>query len=260
MEFDAPLLSHLQATAALAAQSVLPSFTIGLASWLAVLEGLWLGVGNETFRRLYRTWIPAFAAVFGAAVAAALATPPATRLQLILELIAFVLEAGLVGVMLFRWRPRARVSHFAATVVLAVGSVLFAATWPGASGPVNLARLLLSAYLATAVLVAAVAAWRLMSDTSQDDSCTALKMAIGMFVICAPLQIAADADAGLGRPMMGLGLALACAVLVVGLWGGLLTWRGSPERSRLFLRACVALAPLSVLTAVTGWSGLESAS
>jgi cytochrome d ubiquinol oxidase subunit I len=256
MYIYAPLLSHLQATAALAVQSVFPSLTIGLASWLAVLEGLWLAVGNETFRRLYRTWIPAFAAVFGAAIAAALTTPPNNRLQLILELVAFVLETGLVGVMLFGWRPHARLSHFAATVVLAVGSVLFAAAWPGASGLVDLARLLLAAYLGTAVLVAAVAAWRLMRDPTQDDACTALKMAIGMLVICAPLLLAADAH--VDAPVLRLGLWLALAALVVGVWGGMLTWRGSPERSRPYLIVCVGMAPIGLLTAATGWAGLEA--
>jgi cytochrome d ubiquinol oxidase subunit I len=54
MDFDASSLSRLQTSVLLAVNSTFPSFTIGLASWLAVLEGLWLGVGNETFRRLYR--------------------------------------------------------------------------------------------------------------------------------------------------------------------------------------------------------------
>jgi len=256
MDFDVSLLSQLQAAAGLAARSVFPSFTIGLAGWLAVLEGLWLGTQNETFRRLYRAWLPAFAVVFGAAVAASLATPAANRQQLVLELLALLLEAGLVAVMLFGWRPRTRISHFGATVVLALGSVLFAVTWPGGAGLLSLARLLLAACLSTAVLVAAVSAWRLMRDTTQDDSCTALKMAIGMFVISAPLQLAADAEAD--APRLRLGLALAAAVLAVGIWGGVLTWRGSPERSRLFLIVCVAMAPVSLLAAVAGWAGLSS--
>jgi cytochrome d ubiquinol oxidase subunit I len=256
MEFDVALLTRLQALAALAVQSVFPSLTIGLASWLAVLEGLWLGAGSESFRRLYRTWIRVFAAVFVAAVATALATPPASRLQLVLELVAFGLETGLVAVMLFGGRARA--SHFAATVALAVGSVLFAAAWPGAPGPVNLARLVLAAYLATAVLVAAVSAWRLMRDITQDDAGTALKMAIGMLVICAPLEIAAYVD--LDAPFLRLRLALVFAALALGLWGGVLVWRTAPERSRLYLGACVAMLPVGLATAVSGWAGLAAPS
>lgn len=251
MDFDASLLSRFPAAATRAAHSIFPSFTIGLASWLAVLEGLWLTVGNEHFRQLYRGWVRVFAAVFGVSVVAALTIPPASRLELVLEVVAFVLEAALLAAMLFGWRSGARLSHFAGTLVLAFGSVLFVLTWPGAMLPEHVFRLLLAAYLATAVMIAAVSAWRLMSDPTDDAACLALKMSIGMFVICAPLQLAAEIGANGER--MRIGPLLAAVVLVVGLWGGALAWRGSPERSRLFLGACVLLAPVSPLSAAAAW-------
>jgi cytochrome bd-type quinol oxidase subunit 1 len=188
--------------------------------------------------------------VFGAAVVAALATPPGSQLVLVLELIAFVLEAILLLAILFGWPAHARRSHFIATLVLAVGSVLFALVWPGAQIPDHLPRLLLSAYLATALLVAAVAAWQLMSDPQDDAACIAQKMAVGMFVACAPLMIALDA-----APQLRLGVWVGGAVLLVGVWGGLLIWRGSPERSQVFLAACVGMAPASLFSAGVGWVG-----
>ena len=47
---------------------IFPSFTIGLASYLAVLEGLWLLTKREAFHTLYRFWIKIFAISFGMGV------------------------------------------------------------------------------------------------------------------------------------------------------------------------------------------------
>lgn len=254
MDFDA---SRLQAAAALAVHSILPSFTIGLASWLAVLEGLWLGTGDERFRRLYRGWVRTFAAVFGGGVLASLSIPAVSRLELILEIVAFLLEAALVAALLLGWPARARRSHFLATIVLALGSVIFVVTWPGADIPEHLLHLLLAAYLATALMIAAVSAWQLIRDPDHDEARLALKMSVGMLVICAPLQIAAES--GEMRAGMRLRAGLAAAVLALGLWGGLLIWRGSPERSRMFLAACVLFSPISVLAAATAWAGHAAA-
>jgi len=253
MDFDASSLSRLQVSALLAVNSIFPSFTIGLGSWLAVLEGLWLGVGNATFRQLYRGWVRVFAVVFGGSVVTALATPPINRQEAFLEIIAFLLEAALIAALLIGWRAGARRSHFVGTLVMALGSVIFVLTWPEATVPERLGRLLLAAYISTALMVAAVAAWRLIADPKNDEACVALKMSIGMFVICAPLQLAAD----IGELRVGaqLGVALAAAVLIVGIWGGLLVWRSSPERSRLYLLVCVLFAPASPLLAAAAWAG-----
>jgi cytochrome d ubiquinol oxidase subunit I len=253
MDFDAPPLSQLQASALLAVNSIFPSFTIGLGSWLAVLEGLWLRVGNETFRQLYRGWVRVFAVVFGGSVVTALATPPINRQEFFLEIIAFLLEAALIVALLTGWRAGARRSHFVGTLVLALGSVIFVLTWPEATVPERLGRLLLAAYISTALLVAAVSAWRLIADSTDDAACIALRMSIGMFVICAPLQLAAD----IGELRVGarLGVGLAAVVLLLGLWGGLLAWRSSPERSRVYLLVCILFAPAGPLLAAAAWAG-----
>src|ERR1700741_1078518 len=68
MEWDALLLSRLQFAFTIGFHIIFPSFTIGLASFLAVLEGLWLGTRNETFKRLYLFWVRIFAISFGMGV------------------------------------------------------------------------------------------------------------------------------------------------------------------------------------------------
>ena len=45
-----------------------PAFTIGLASWLAVLEWRWLKTGNQVYADVYRMWVKIFAVTFGMGV------------------------------------------------------------------------------------------------------------------------------------------------------------------------------------------------
>src|SRR5215213_8618765 len=68
MDLDALILSRLQFAFTIAFHIIFPSFTIGLASYLAVLEGLWLMTRNEVFKVLYLFWIKIFAISFGMGV------------------------------------------------------------------------------------------------------------------------------------------------------------------------------------------------
>ena len=68
MPLDALLLSRLQFAFTLAFHIIFPSFSIGLASFLAVLEGLWLITRREAFQRLYLFWLKIFAISFGMGV------------------------------------------------------------------------------------------------------------------------------------------------------------------------------------------------
>ncbi len=65
---DALVLARLQFAFTIAWHIVFPSFTIGLASYLAVLEGLWLKTGREAFKTLYLFWVKVFALSFGMGV------------------------------------------------------------------------------------------------------------------------------------------------------------------------------------------------
>src|ERR1019366_3372099 len=68
MELDALLLSRLQFAFTIAFHIIFPSFTIGLASFLAGLEALWLVSQREAFQRLYLFWLKVFALSFGMGV------------------------------------------------------------------------------------------------------------------------------------------------------------------------------------------------
>ena len=144
MDFDALLLSRIQFAFTIAFHIIFPSFTIGLASYLAVLEGLWLTTRNETFKTLYLFWVKVFAISFGMGVVSgvvmsyqlgtnwsvfsAVAGPVIGPLFAFEVLAAFFLEASFLGVMLFGWKKVGPGLHFASTVLVAFGT-LTSAFW-----------------------------------------------------------------------------------------------------------------------------------
>ena len=60
--FDALTLARLQFAFTVSFHIIFPAFTIGLASYLAVLEALWLCTGRGVFSRLFNYWKKIFAA------------------------------------------------------------------------------------------------------------------------------------------------------------------------------------------------------
>jgi cytochrome d ubiquinol oxidase subunit I len=142
MDIEALMLSRLQFAFTIAFHIIFPSFTIGLASYLAVLEGLWLTTRNEAFKTLYLFWVKIFAISFGMGVVtgvvmsyqlganwsafSALASPVIGPLLAFEVLTAFFLEASFLGIMLFGWKKVGPGLHFTATVLVAVGTVVSA--------------------------------------------------------------------------------------------------------------------------------------
>ncbi len=142
MDFDALMLSRLQFAFTIAFHIIFPSFTIGLASYLAVLEGLWLTTRNEAFKTLYLFWVKVFAISFGMGVVtgvvmsyqlgsnwsafSALAAPVIGPLLAFEVLTAFFLEASFLGIMLFGWKKVGPGLHFTATLLVAIGTLISA--------------------------------------------------------------------------------------------------------------------------------------
>ncbi|MFO1315787.1 MAG: cytochrome ubiquinol oxidase subunit I [Burkholderiales bacterium] len=141
---EALLLARIQFGFTVSFHIVFPAITIGLASYLAVLEALWLRTGRQVFQDLYRYWLKVFAVNFGMGVVSGLVmayqfgtnwsrfsdfagsvTGPLLAYEV---LTAFFLEAGFLGVMLFGWKRVGPGLHFFATVMVAVGT-LVSATW-----------------------------------------------------------------------------------------------------------------------------------
>src|SRR6476619_7168760 len=66
--WDAVVLARAQFAFTMSFHIVFPAFSIGLASYLAVLEALWLRTGREVFINLFNYWLKIFAVAFGMGV------------------------------------------------------------------------------------------------------------------------------------------------------------------------------------------------
>ena len=242
MDFDALLLSRLQFAFTIGFHIIFPAFTIGLASFLAVLEGLWLWTKKPVFRNLYLFWVKIFALSFGMGVVSGVVMSyqfgtnwsvfssqvgsvigPLLAYEV---LTAFFLEASFLGIMLFGWKRVGPKLHFAATCTVAFGTmvsafwILAANSWMqtpqgfafaddgtmiatnfvdvifNPSLPSRLAHMVLAAFLTTAMVVAGASAFALLVKKAKPESLTALRMAILMMALVAPLQLVVGHESG----------------------------------------------------------------
>ncbi|MXP41929.1 cytochrome ubiquinol oxidase subunit I [Altererythrobacter soli] len=136
------LLARLQFAFTVSFHFIFPAFSIGLASYLAVLEGLWLKTGRAVYIDLFRYWLKIFAIVFAMGVVSGIvmsyqfgtnwsvfsdrAGPVIGPLMAYEVLTAFFLEAGFLGVMLFGMERVGKKLHFVATVMVAIGTFISA--------------------------------------------------------------------------------------------------------------------------------------
>ena len=143
-DFDPTILARAQFAFTVSFHFIFPTFTIGLASYLMVLEGLWLKTGSGIYANLYRYWLKIFAVVFGMGVVSGLvmsyefgtnwsvfatkAGPIVGPLMAYEVMTAFFLEAGFLGVMLFGISKVGKGLHFLATCMVALGT-LISTTW-----------------------------------------------------------------------------------------------------------------------------------
>jgi cytochrome d ubiquinol oxidase subunit I len=212
---------------------IFPALSIGLASYLTVLELCWLRTRRERYRDLYHFWLKIFSVNFGIGVVSGIVlayqfgtnwsffsnyaggiTGPLLTYEV---LTAFFLEAGFLGVMLFGWNRVGPGLHCFATAMVAVGT-LISTTWILASNsfmqtpqgyrvehgvlvpdswfdiifnpsfPFRLMHMSVGAFLATAMVVAACAAWHLLRKNDTPAVRTMLSMAMWMLLVAAPLQ------------------------------------------------------------------------
>jgi cytochrome d ubiquinol oxidase subunit I len=68
MELDPVFLSRIQFGFVISFHIIFPAFTMGLAAWLATIEGARLVTGNALYRRVFDFWLKIFALSFGMGV------------------------------------------------------------------------------------------------------------------------------------------------------------------------------------------------
>ena len=241
---DALLLARIQFAFTVSFHFFFPAFSIGLASYLMVLEGLWLKTGKSVYLDLFKYWLKIFAIAFAMGVVSGIvmsyqfgtnwsvfsdkAGPVIGPLMAYEVLTAFFLEAGFLGVMLFGMEKVGKKLHFAATLMVALGTfvsafwILAVNSWmqtptgyfiaangqflPGPSWwdivfnpsfPYRLVHTVMAAYLTTAFVVGAVGAWHLLKDRANLHARKMFSMAMWMAAIVTPLQIFAGDMHGL---------------------------------------------------------------
>src|ERR1700746_681452 len=139
---DAVALARAQFAFTMSFHIVFPAFSIGLASYLAVLEARWLITGREVFLNLFNYWLKIFAVAFGMGVVSGIVmsyqfgtnwsayadkTGPLIGPLMAYEVMtAFFLEAGFLGVMLFGLGGGGPRPHFLATLMVAIGTLISA--------------------------------------------------------------------------------------------------------------------------------------
>jgi cytochrome d ubiquinol oxidase subunit I len=141
-DVTALLLSRIQFGFVVSFHVIFPAFTIGLASWLAFLAGMYLRTRVEIWREVYLFWVKIFAVSFALGVVSGIVmsfqfgtnwSELSARAGNVLGplmtyevLTAFFLEATFLGVMLFGWRRVSPQLHFFATCMVALGTLLSA--------------------------------------------------------------------------------------------------------------------------------------
>jgi len=233
-DLDPVMLARIQFAFTISFHIIFPAFTIGLASWLAVVEWRWLKTGNPVYQEIYRMWVKIFAVAFGMGVVSGVVMSYqfgtnwsvfADRVGNVIGpllgyevLTAFFLEASFLGIMLFGWNRVSPKMHFAATVIVAFGTllsafwILSANSWMqtprgyriaadgllyptdwlqiifNPSFPYRFAHMILAAYLTTAFVVGGIGAYYLWRRQHEKHARVMFGMAMLMAVFVAPLQ------------------------------------------------------------------------
>jgi cytochrome d ubiquinol oxidase subunit I len=144
MDVDPVILSRLQFAWVIAWHILLPAFTVGLSSFIAVLEGLRLATGRHVYVRISTFWIKIFSIAFGMGVVTGIVMPfqfgtnwsrysdaTANVLSPLFAyegLTAFFLEAGFLGVLLFGRKLVPPWAYFVSALMVALAT-LFSSFW-----------------------------------------------------------------------------------------------------------------------------------
>ena len=234
MDFDPVLLSRLQFTWVIAWHILLPAFTVGCASFIAVLEGLNLASGREIYLRLSMFWTKIFSVAFGMGVVTGIIMPFqfgtnwsnfADTVANVLSplfayegLTAFFLEAAFLGVLLFGRKLVPPWAHFAAALMVALGTlfssfwILSANSWMqtpagyeivdghffpkdwlevifNPSFPYRLAHTVVGFYVTTGFVVLGVGAYLIRRERFAEEGRTLLSMTLWLLTVLVPLQM-----------------------------------------------------------------------
>ena len=236
MEFlsDTVVLSRLQFALTAIFHMLWPVLTTGMAIYLIVVEGLWLKTRNENYYYHARFWAKLYVLNFGIGVASGLpmefefGTNWAPFSQAVGDFfgsvlgfeasMAFALEAGFLGIMLFGWERVPPVMHYFATIMVAFGAnlsifwILSANSWlqtPAGGEFINgnfvvgdyfqaifnpfMLNSVLHMFFATMetslFVIGGISAWYLLNKRHTEFFSLSFKIVLAIAIAVAPLQL-----------------------------------------------------------------------
>lgn len=151
MILDTAMLSRIQFAFTISFHILFPAFSIGLALFLAIMEGIWIKTKNPHYQNICKFWTKVFALTFGMGVVSGvvmefqLGTNWAGYTRAVGNVLgslftyevmtAFFIEAGFLGVMLFGWDRVGHKLHYLSTLLVVIGTslsaywIMLANTW-----------------------------------------------------------------------------------------------------------------------------------
>ncbi|WP_342249202.1 cytochrome ubiquinol oxidase subunit I [Sphingomonas sp. OTU376] len=234
MTLDAALLARIQFGFTVSFHIIFPTISIGLAMFLAITEGLWLRTKDALYLEIYRFWLGIFAMTFGIGVVTGIVLSfefglgfarfgqmagPVIGPMIGLEVLtSFFLEAGFLGIMLFGMNRVGPRLHFAATCLVALGTILSASwilsanSWMqtpagvtlehgrlvvtdwwkvvvNPSWPYRLPHMLTAAWITASFAVAGIGAWYLLHGRHEAFARRTVSMGIGFATVLIALQV-----------------------------------------------------------------------
>jgi cytochrome d ubiquinol oxidase subunit I len=301
MNADALVLSRLQFAITVSVHIIFPALSIGLASFIAVLEARYLRTGEPHFKQLCIYWAKIFAVGFGMGVVsgvvmayqfgtnwsafASFAGPITGPLLTYEVMTAFFLEAGFLGIMLFGWEKVGARGHFAATLLVAIGTlistfwILSSNSWMqtpqgfrvenghvvpidwlaiifNPSFPYRLAHMTMAAFIVAALVVAATGGWHLLHGRRDPQVRTMYSMALWLLLVLAPIQAFIGDQHGLNTRHY----QPAKIAAIEGLWetekgGTALNLIGFPDMDKEETRYAIKVPHLGSVILTHSWSG-----
>ncbi|TPK78116.1 cytochrome ubiquinol oxidase subunit I [Mesorhizobium sp. B2-4-17] len=234
MTLDPATLARIQFGFTVSFHIIFPTISIGLAAFLAITEGLWLKTRDALYLEIYRFWLGIFAMTFGIGVVTGIVLSfefglgfarfgqvagPVIGPMIGLEVLtSFFLEAGFLGIMLFGMNRVGPKLHFAATCLVAVGTILSASwimsanSWMqtpdgvameqgrlvvtdwwkvivNPSWPYRLPHMLTAAWITGSFAVAGIGAWYLLHGRHEAFARRTVSMGTGFAVVLIGVQV-----------------------------------------------------------------------
>ena len=234
MKLDPLLLARAQFAFTIGFHILWPAYTIGVSGFIVIVDLLWLRTGRAVYRDLLRFWIRLFALGFamGVVTGIVMSYEIGTNWSAFAErtanvigpffayevLMAFFLEAGFIGVMLFGMNRVGPRLHFVACLAVALGAVISAfwilaanswmhtpagfaladgkfqlVSWRDAifnpSFPYRFLHMVTAAYIAGSFVVIGVCGFYLWRGLHREFAATGLSIALWLALVLVPAQL-----------------------------------------------------------------------